>query len=751
MTALAALVPCAEEDETDGALGVAVGAVVGAYGQEARELALGAGVRLDGHRVVTGDLGETLLQLTDEREVAAGLLDRGEGVDLAELRPGDRLHLGGRVQLHRAGAERDHAAVQRVVPVGQLAQVAQHRRLGAVLVEHGVREVVVGPQQGRGQGLRGHCVQGLDVGLDAEGGPHGGQLRAGGGLVAGDKDGVGVDEVEVDPALAGRGDDLGGLARHPRGQRVEVRAVHDLHATGPQALGEDACVAVGALRDRPQTLGAVVHRVHSRHHGEQHLGGADVAGGLLTADVLLTGLQRKPVRLVSVGVHGDPDQAAGQAARELVADGHIAGVRAAEAHGDAEALRGADRDVRAQLAGRGEQRQRQQIGGDGDDRAQPVRLLDDRLDVTDGAGGAGVLEQHAEDTALGDLGGDALAQVGSDDLDTGRLGAGPDHREGLRQDVRVDQENAFLDLADPAGERHGLGRGRALVEQRSARGGQTGQVGDHRLEVEQRLQAALGDLGLVGRVRGVPGRVLHDIAQDDRGREGAVVAETDHRREHLVAVGQGAQLGEYLGLRAGARKVQGLRALDHIGDRGGGQLVERAVPHLRQHLGLGLGVGPDVALLEGDALLQLGERNAVGGHLGGLLVRHDRRGAPRRGCPDGLPLCHLNLRASPARHSGTPAFTVGESGCRPTPALLSRVTSSVRYRGLRDSGEDLLLRRQPVGHRWTLPHGVSSRLPEYQRGPSLIAQVIARPSVTARSGACRRDRSSGRHPQCALL
>src|SRR5213078_3062197 len=40
-----------------------------------------------------------------------------------------------------------------------------------------------------------------------------------------------------------------------------------------------------------QALGPVVHRVHARHHGQQHLRGADVARGLLAADVLLACLQ----------------------------------------------------------------------------------------------------------------------------------------------------------------------------------------------------------------------------------------------------------------------------------------------------------------------------------------------------------------------------------------------------------------------------------------------------------------------------
>ncbi len=94
-------------------------------------------------------------------------------------------------------------------------------------------------------------------------------------------------------------------------------------------------------------LGAVVDAVHRRHHGEQHLRGADVARRLLAADVLLARLQREPVGGVAVGVDRDADEAAGQLAGERVGDGHEAGVRAAEAHRHAEALRGADHDAGA--------------------------------------------------------------------------------------------------------------------------------------------------------------------------------------------------------------------------------------------------------------------------------------------------------------------------------------------------------------------------------------------------------------------
>ncbi len=95
-------------------------------------LALRSGVGLQRDRVVAGDRGQPGLQIGDQPAQARGVAGRGERVLTGELRPGDGLHLGGRVELHRARAQRDHAAVQRDVLVGQRAQVAHHLGLGAV-------------------------------------------------------------------------------------------------------------------------------------------------------------------------------------------------------------------------------------------------------------------------------------------------------------------------------------------------------------------------------------------------------------------------------------------------------------------------------------------------------------------------------------------------------------------------------------------------------------------------------------------
>jgi hypothetical protein len=54
--------------------------------------------------------------------------------------------------------------------------------------------------------------------------------------------------------------------------------------------------------------------------------------------------------------------------------------------------------------------------------------------------------------------------------------------------------------------------GGAFVEERRVGHGKRGEVADHRLVVEQRLQSALRDLRLVRGVLGVPSRVLEDVA-----------------------------------------------------------------------------------------------------------------------------------------------------------------------------------------------------------------------------------------------
>lgn len=100
-------------------------------------------------------------------------------------------------------------------------------------------------------------------------------------------------------------------------------------------------------------------------------------------------------------------------------------------------------------------------------------------------------------------------------------------------------------------ERHRLGGGSGLVEHRGVGDVESGQVADHRLEVEERFEAALRNFGLVRRVLRIPAGVFEDVALDDRRRDAVVVAEAEVGFEHLVLAGDGLELAQRIELGQG--------------------------------------------------------------------------------------------------------------------------------------------------------------------------------------------------------
>ncbi len=319
-----------------------------------------------------------------------------------------------------------------------------------------------------------------------------------------------------------------------------------------------------------QPVGAVVRGVETRDHREQDLGGADVAGRLLPPDVLLARLQREPERGATLGVDGHTDETTGKGAAVLVAHREIRRVRTAEAERDAEALGRTDNRVGAHLAGRRDQCEREQVGTDAHERALRVESFDRRREVAEASAAARILDEHAEATV------DRLLRVRitNNNFDAERFRARLHDVDGLRVRVGVDEEDHSRLGIDAVEHCHRLGRGRAFVEQRHVGEVHAGEVGDHRLEVQQRFEPALADLGLVRRVRGVPGRVLEHVAQDHGRRDRVVVAETDQRGEHLVAVGQRPQLLERLRLRPRLGHRERRQFADDRRHRCGHELVE---------------------------------------------------------------------------------------------------------------------------------------------------------------------------------
>ena len=75
-------------------------------------LPLRAGIGLERAAGQAGDFHKPFLQLPEKGLIAARLRKRRERVYPRKLRPCDRQHLRRSVELHRAGAERDHRRCQ---------------------------------------------------------------------------------------------------------------------------------------------------------------------------------------------------------------------------------------------------------------------------------------------------------------------------------------------------------------------------------------------------------------------------------------------------------------------------------------------------------------------------------------------------------------------------------------------------------------------------------------------------------------
>ena len=75
-------------------------------------------------------------------------------------------------------------------------------------------------------------------------------------------------------------------------------------------------------------------------------------------------------------------------------------MRAAVAHWHAEALGGTENDIRALLARRRQQHQRHKVGSDADNHFARFQLGDQFAVIVDFAGGAHLLQQHAEDILM---------------------------------------------------------------------------------------------------------------------------------------------------------------------------------------------------------------------------------------------------------------------------------------------------------------------------------------------------------------
>ena len=236
-------------DQTDVAVALPTGRVVRPDHHQPGKFTLGAAIGLKGNPGKPGDFGQIALQLGEHGASAFGLISRAERVQLRKRRPCDGDQFGCRVQLHRAGPERDHGVGQAQILVFQVLDVPHHLRLRAVAVEDRVVEVIHRAGQGAQEGfLKDHALDRAHaedraqrrkvVAIDAlvKGNPH---VFAVGVITQVDALGFCAGKQRLHAVLP---------SCNMYFEGVEVASIHHSEGlVGPQRNGQRACICMNAF------------------------------------------------------------------------------------------------------------------------------------------------------------------------------------------------------------------------------------------------------------------------------------------------------------------------------------------------------------------------------------------------------------------------------------------------------------------------------------------------------------------------
>ncbi len=420
-------------NEADVTVPFASGLMVFSNHQQACVFALRAGVGFQRNARKAGDFREPILELRAQHPVTLSLLGGRKRMHLAELWPRHRQHLARGIQLHRAGAERNHRSRERQIFCLQAPDVAQHFRFGVMSVEDRVREeparsgVTIMPvshlaafaKKCIGFVEEAHRAAGFDtveqsvevlLGFANKTGNERGKIdrkelrepadvRKVRRLVERDLQRSWADPPEVPTMSRRRCADRVRFASlgKPHKDRVEERERSGVETLLFQRLREQSREEMRACGNFPKPIRAVIDRVHRCHHREEHLRRADVARRFVAADVLLAGLERKSIRRVAMRVLGNADESARHQAFERVTCRHVCCVRSAKPKWHAEALRGSNGNVGAELARRSQQRERENIRRDNRQGAGRVGALDEGTVIANRSKRVRILQQHGED------------------------------------------------------------------------------------------------------------------------------------------------------------------------------------------------------------------------------------------------------------------------------------------------------------------------------------------------------------------
>ena len=152
----------------------------------------------------------------------------------------------------------------------------------------------------------------------------------------------------------------------------------------------------------------------------------------------------------------------------------------------------------------------------------------------------GVLEKEAARSARRKL---HCRRVHDLESNTERVGVGLQHPERLRMTILCREERRFFG-GEGMAHVHGLGGSRGFVQQGGIGEGQARKIGDHRLEIQQRFEPPLRDLGLIGGILCIPTRIFQNIPLNDGRRDAVVIAHPNERAVKLVLRGDFPQFAQ---------------------------------------------------------------------------------------------------------------------------------------------------------------------------------------------------------------
>ena len=273
-----------------------------------------------------------------------------------------------------------------------------------------------------------------------------------------------------------------------KAQGIEVVGILLLVAQCIDSLFEEGSDAVNARGNVANTLRTMPYSIHSRHRGQQSLSGTDVRGGLLTFDMLLTGLQSHAVAEVTIFILTPSNDAARHVALVLVASSEIGCRRATIKHGDTETLRATKNDISAPLTRRRQQSKTEDIGSNGHLAIGCVGLLNKGTVVIDAT--IGIWELHH---AGKEIGGELQLFVAAcAHLYALWNGTGVDYGQRLSKYTIIYKDHLGTSLllctaAQTKHHRNGFGSGSCLIEERAVGQRHTRQIGNNGLEVHQCL------------------------------------------------------------------------------------------------------------------------------------------------------------------------------------------------------------------------------------------------------------------------